>query len=506
MKKISLVSFFVLFSLGLSSQITISRDDMPDVGDTIRLSNAIVNSAFDPSQTGADYFWDYSSLIPQTQIVEGYVSTTSTPFLYQIIFTQNVANMASPISDITFLPDFPVTDAYIFYKETNTNYTRAGYAATIAGVPVPMKFDYSELLYTFPLTSDSPSDSSNSAYSLQFPGIGYFGIERKRVNSVDGWGSLTTPYGTFPTLRVKSQVYEYDSIYIDSVQFGAPISRFYTEYKWLANGQGIPVLTITQEGPLVTAQYIDSVRNLTPMSVTLGEDLTICGGSTATLTAEVSGGTAPYTYLWNTLETTPSIEVQPEETTTYSVLVTDQLNNTTFGSITVNVKDFTAITLGPDTLVCAGFSIAFDAGTLPEAVHWFVNGTEMASSPEFVLDSTGIGLNNAVVRLEYSIDGCQGSDEVVVGFQLCGGIAATDPDPLTVSPNPVSRLLTIVNSGFTEKAKVHLSSNGGRMIKVESLNAGESRIQIDVSQLAPGIYLLMITEQGRTGIAKFVKE
>lgn len=506
MKKIIFVFLFVFISLGLSSQITISRDDMPDAGDTIRISNALISNAFDPSQTGTDFNWDYSSLIPQTQVVEGYVSTQSTPFLYQIIFTQNVANLASPISDITFLPDFPVTEAYIFYKETNTSYTRAGYAATIAGVPVPMKFDVAESLYTFPLTVSSPADSSTSEYSLQFPGVGYFSIERKRVNSVDGWGSLTTPYGTFPTLRVKSQVYEYDSIYIDSVQFGAPISRFYTEYKWLANGQGIPVLTITQEGPLVTAQYIDSVRNLTPMSITLGEDQTICKGSSVILTAEVSGGTAPYSYLWNTLDTTSSIEVQPEETTTYSVLVTDQLNNTTFGSVTVNVKDFTAIILGPDTLLCAGFSIAFDAGTLPEDVHWFVNGTEMASSREFVLDSTGIGLNNAVVRLEYTIDGCQGSDEVVVGFQICGGIAATDPEPLTITPNPASRLLTIVNSGFTEKAKVLLSSPGGHIVDVQSLNISESWIQIDVSQLPPGMYLLMITEQGRTGSAKFVKK
>lgn len=504
MKKISLFSILILLSLTLSSQITINRDDMPDTGDTIRLSNALVTNAFDPSQTGPGYTWDYSALLPQTQVVEGYVSPQSTPFLYQIIFTQNVANLASPINDITFLPDFPVTDAYIFYKESNTNYIRAGYAATIAGVPVPMKFDVPELLYTFPLTANSPADSSTSLYSFQFPGVGYFSIERKRVNSVDGWGNLTTPYGTFPTLRVKSVVYEYDSIYIDSVQFGAPVNRLYTEYKWLANGKGIPVLTITQEGPLLTAQYIDSVRNLTPMSVYLGEDLTICKGTPVTLTAEVTGGAAPYNYLWSTLDTTASIEVMPEETTTYSVLVTDQLNNTTFGNITVNVKDFTAITLGPDTLLCAGFSIVFDAGTLPEEVHWFVNGTETSGSQQFVLDSAGIGLNNAVVRLEYIINGCPGSDEINVGFQLCGGFADADFLPLTVSPNPAGSLLNIRNSGFTEKATIQLSSSGGKNIQIKARMADEFNLQIDVSKMVPGIYLLMITENEKKGVAKIV--
>ena len=69
MKKIIFVFLFVFISLGLSSQITISRDDMPDAGDTIRISNALISNTFDPSQTGSDFNWDYSSLIPQTQVV-----------------------------------------------------------------------------------------------------------------------------------------------------------------------------------------------------------------------------------------------------------------------------------------------------------------------------------------------------------------------------------------------------------------------------------------------------
>ncbi|MHC1775565.1 MAG: T9SS type A sorting domain-containing protein [Lentimicrobium sp.] len=505
MKKLFTFLSAFTFCLSLSAQIIITRDDMPDVGDTIRLSNATILTGFDPSSTGPDYYWDFTGLEPQTQVVEGYVSTQSTPFLYQIIFNTNVANLASPIADINFLPGFEVTEAYIFYKESNSNYVRAGYAATIAGVPVPMKFDLPELLYTFPLEASSPADSSSSNYSLSFPGIGYFSIDRKRVNVVDGWGTLATPFGSYNTLRIKSTVYEYDSLYIDSIQFGTPVNRIYTEYKWIANGHSIPVMTITREGPLTTAQYIDTVRNLTPMNVDLGADQTICRGTSTTITAEVTGGTPPYNYLWNTLETTASIEVQPLETTIYNVLVTDQQNNISTGRITVYVTDFKDINLGADTLLCANFSINFEAGEDLEEIHWFVNDTELSQNQTFVLDSTGIGLNEAVVRLEYLDNGCTGSDEVVVNFYICGSIQDQVPVLLNIAPNPVKNYLSIEHSGFTSKAKVLITSSSGQIFKIKADFESQDRIFVSTESLKAGNYLIIISEGNKKGVAKFIK-
>ena len=54
---------------------------------------------------------------------------------------------------------------------------------------------------------------------------------------------------------------------------------------------------------------------------------------------ETMGGTAPYNYLWNTGETTEQIHVCPEETTTYSVTVTDANGCETIKDITVTVED-----------------------------------------------------------------------------------------------------------------------------------------------------------------------
>ena len=114
--------------------------------------------------------------------------------------------------------------------------------------------------------------------------MGYYGGNKTRTDTVDGWGTLITPYGTFNSIRVKSVINEKDSMHIDMpFPFGFSIQRaVVTEYKWLATGQGIPLLQINTSGNTVTQIiYRDSLR-VTPLSVNNdsrnildGNDLTI---------------------------------------------------------------------------------------------------------------------------------------------------------------------------------------------------------------------------------------
>ncbi|MFC2101128.1 T9SS type A sorting domain-containing protein [Bacteroidota bacterium] len=257
-----LTIFLLIVSISVFSQISINQSDMPDVDDTIRTSKTAITSV-DYTLTGANYNWDFSSLFPVTQGVDTFVSIWSTPLVYNVVFLYPfVSTIAKEQPDNTTIPGFQFTDFFDFYKETSSYYALVGYGAKINSIPIPVKYDNPDNLYHFPVTYGTV-DSSESAFGQAIPGIGYFGESKKRVNHVDGWGTLTTPYGTFQTIRIKSQINTFDTLHLDSLGFGFGIPRNITEYKWLAKGFGLPVLNISVSGIITNISYIDSVRNIT---------------------------------------------------------------------------------------------------------------------------------------------------------------------------------------------------------------------------------------------------
>ena len=86
-----------------------------------------------------------------------------------------------------------------------------------------------------------------------------------------------------------------------------------------------------------------------------GNDVTICSGENITLTAASNGN-----LLWSTGETTASITVSPNTTTTYSV--TASLGSCSFtDEVTVTVEEAPSVSLGDDVLICYGESVVLTA-------------------------------------------------------------------------------------------------------------------------------------------------
>lgn len=238
---------------------------MPVPGDTVRHSNTFILEGIDYEQTGPGFTWDFSSLTITAQNVDTFVSVSETPLIYQgffnnqFIFPDYKATVAKKLAEFTSIPGFQVTDAYQFLKNSTESFQEVGYGVNLAGLSIPILYELIDTIYRFPL-SYGLVDSSQSYFELDLPDLGFVSISKNRRNFADGWGTLLTPYGEFEVLRVKTEISEYDSIYIDSLNTGIPLNRYITEYKWLASGFPLPVLQITVEGFIVTASYYDTLR------------------------------------------------------------------------------------------------------------------------------------------------------------------------------------------------------------------------------------------------------
>lgn len=79
-----------------------------------------------------------------------------------------------------------------------------------------------------------------------------------------------------------------------------------------------------------------------PLTLVATPDTGICGGETLILQANANGGIGGRTLVWNTGETSSSIQVSPTETTQYTVTVQDSCGNRITRTINVTVLSPTA--------------------------------------------------------------------------------------------------------------------------------------------------------------------
>jgi len=268
MKKTAKLLTIIFCSIGLFSygQITINDADMPVAGDTFNISIKNNLQGFDLSLTGQNYNWDFSQLQESSQTVDTFFNILATQYIpasYNLSFNnplddEHRANAVTrDFNTHNPMPQIQISEYYYFYKNSSSGYSLVGQGAKINSVPTPMKYDVPESIFKFPLTYGSV-DSTVSKYNLNIPGVGYYGETIKHVNTVDGYGTLKTPYGTFNVMRVKSVINTTDTIYLDTLGFGTHLNKpLETRYSFLGDNQGVPLLQITKINNNITARYKD---------------------------------------------------------------------------------------------------------------------------------------------------------------------------------------------------------------------------------------------------------
>ena len=262
---------------------SITRADMPVPTDTLRQSLAVpVLPAGAPAlgQRGPNQAWNYSALVAVSQNVARFTAVPNQT-LYTVTFNSllsgsNRATVAAP-QELPLPPGLalPFTDPHQFFNASNASFRSVGYGVTAAGTAVPIPYASAaeqDVIYRFPVSYASQPDSSNSFFSISVPGVGFLSQRRKRVNHVDAWGDLTTPFGTFSTVRIVTRTQDHDSISGGGINQGLdlPVMR---QYKWLAVGQHVPLLTITTsqlagQETIIQVEYRDIYRRRQTLATT----------------------------------------------------------------------------------------------------------------------------------------------------------------------------------------------------------------------------------------------
>ena len=523
MKKILPILLLVLFGKA-HAQITIIAADMPVFNDTMRYSTT--TSYIDTVSTGPNKVWDFSAIKIDNQDIQHYYSPLQTPyalFFYGASYGIPENNLALGVGGIA-------SNVYGFYKNTTNSVVMLGRGATIQSLPLGITYSLKDTTYNLPLSYQN-AFSGNFTGEASLVSLGTLKQVGNRTTVVDGWGSVTTPYGTFSCIRVKSVIREIDSIVFNGFSIPFPNNR--VEYKWLAKNQKFPIMEVTvAQGATAGAPVIRFKDRYRPEAYVNNAKFTASKtscqiGDTINLTNQSFG--TPKTFLWTitpgsfrfvggTTAATNNPRVIFDANGPYSVklaityeggfddtlksnyIMVNELVKAAFG---VNKRNVT-----PDEIVY--FS---DSSTgIPSSWLWtftpatvvYVGGTSsMSQNPQVIFSSSGsytvqLKATNSVGSNTLSKPGY-----IVVwptGIQTYSKNEAF----VKIYPNPGKDFLHIL---FTrnDNASIQISNLTGQLLlSAESGNFLDNCM--DISTLSKGVYFIKIFQNNNTFIQRLIIE
>ncbi|KAA3642634.1 MAG: T9SS C-terminal target domain-containing protein [Bacteroidetes bacterium] len=330
------VLFLLLLTpIFLTAQVSINSSHMPINGDTIRYSVAVLDTSvlLNYQNAGANLTWNFDSLVALRQGVSEHKASSQTPYSF---FVPN--KVGKKIADTLALGPVELYNLYDFSETTSSVYRTTHRGFTLAAFPFPIaqSFQDKDEVYQFPLNF---LDRDSSTFKFEFSNAlagAYIINQGYRINQVDAWGTIKTPFGTFSCIRVITDIVSSDSISFSGTNFGLSTHR--REYKWLSPQLRIPVLTVSgivAAGIFVpaTVEYRDSVRNVpsifaptalfnaNPTTYEVNDTVEFNNLSISFKSASYKWNITPnkFQYINNTSATTDSLFVQFTDTGYYDV-------------------------------------------------------------------------------------------------------------------------------------------------------------------------------------------
>ncbi|MFV5695245.1 T9SS type A sorting domain-containing protein [Flavobacterium sp. LB3P122] len=231
----------------------------------------------------------------------------------------------------------------------------------------------------------------------------------------------------------------------------------------------------------VNVPLVTTISDVYALSQTIVQRNTLYigyGPSSLTITAVQTGGTAPYTYGWNTGKTSSSINVNSAGT--FTVIVTDAKGCTSEASIVVNVIDIRCGNKNDKVMIC----------------H---NGVPICVASSAV---------KAHLNHGYKLGSCTTTAKTTTSLKIDGPSVSIVPEVL-VYPNPSAGQFTVQFSGYkSSKADVIIINMTGQIVtqKEVKLIDGKQIITFNISNHAQGMYVLKVLSADGVNTLKIVLE
>jgi PKD repeat protein len=273
---------------------------------------------------------------------------------------------------------------------------------------------------------------------------------------------------------------------------------------------------LTVATPTVTTTYIVTVTDskgcnntdnvvvtvLATPTINLGNDVSICAGSSIVLNATVSSGNPPFTYGWTpaiglNVANIPNPSAAPTNTTTYVLSVTDSKGCKSNDNIIVSVIPLPAIptiTVNKNTLTSSATT----------GNQWFLNGQAIAGATNQILNITADG--NYSVKVTSSQGNCS-SISATVAVKVVANEDVLDIESFKVFPNPTEDYL-VVQIKAAEAKILEVTDVAGREItRIEVLSAENFEQTLNTNSWSNGMFFIYVKNKDNEiiGVRQIVK-
>ena len=232
-----------------------------------------------------------------------------------------------------------------------------------------------------------------------------------------------------------------------------------------------------------TASIVITVSNIGAATVSPVGTATICHGNPVAMNVTIAGGGITYQWLLGTnpISGATNASYSADTSGAYSVIIGNGICSETLTGVVVANAPNPVISLNPPDMLYTGSFTSY---------QWYINGVALPGDTSGIIYETVPGDYTVVVTDQ---NGCIDTSAAFASLSINSVNAALD---IKVYPNPANAMLNI---DAPLKVNVTVLSIDGKLLMSQ-----KDAVNIDVHELANGMYIIMIYDQDNT-LLKTVK-